>query len=707
VDRVEVQEQTSDGRFGGLCEDGFVYNFEVKQYHTYVANGLIVHNCHHAPSNSYKKIIDYFSSAKILGVTATPDRADEKAMGQVFDSVAFLYEIEDAIRDGYLCEVTCSRIEIAGLDLSSVKTTAGDLNQGELDKVMAIEEVLLGVADATIREAGKRQTVVFTTSVANAERLAEIMNRYRPKNDPIAMDVNGKTETLIRRDRLERFQRGEFQFLVNVQIATEGWDCPTAACIAMARPTKSRSLYAQCVGRGLRPHLSKPDGCIAEGQRVLTDIGLVRIEDVTTAMKVWDGVDFVDHGGAILRGEREVITYAGLTATPDHEVWTQEGWKAIGECSEQQVSISITGHGRIPVREASGHFRRGVESRERKPSVPDGEMLGMWDREANGPLQLGERNCPHEDEPSRAKSACLSPEASGSELFRRDAATTRGAHDRGRDAGSLEGKFEEKVQTRVWDILNAGPLRRFTVEGLLVHNCLILDFVGNSGRHQLSSALDILGGKYTEDEEEIAQELVKKNPGMKARDALDQAHAQAERLKRETEEAAKRAAIKAKAIYTKSTVNPFGVFHMDVEREMAISDRFGGRPPSEKQLACLERAKIPIPAGCTAQLASKLIGTMIKRRAEHLATFGQLKTLQKYGVNDVNVSFDTASSIITAINVNGWKPLPFAKLDALLAKGNPHHPFKTEHSVSLDTVASAPSQSPGELAMLDKVFDDF
>jgi hypothetical protein len=271
----------------------------------------------------------------------------------------------------------------------------------------------------------------------------------------------------------------------------------------------------------------------------------------------------------------------------------------------------------------------------------------------------------------------------------------------------LEGKFEEKVQTRVWDILNAGPLRRFTVEGLLVHNCLILDFVGNSGRHQLSSALDILGGKYTEDEEEIAQELVKKNPGMKARDALDQAHAQAERLKRETEEAAKRAAIKAKAIYTKSTVNPFGVFHMDVEREMAISDRFGGRPPSEKQLACLERAKIPIPAGCTAQLASKLIGTMIKRRAEHLATFGQLKTLQKYGVNDVNVSFDTASSIITAINVNGWKPLPFAKLDALLAKGNPHHPFKTEHSVSLDTVASAPSQSPGELAMLDKVFDDF
>jgi len=64
-----------------------------------------------------------FCDAKVLGVTATPDRADEKAMGQVFDSVAFLYEIEDAINDGYLCDVRCSRIEIAGLDLSNVKTT--------------------------------------------------------------------------------------------------------------------------------------------------------------------------------------------------------------------------------------------------------------------------------------------------------------------------------------------------------------------------------------------------------------------------------------------------------------------------------------------------------------------------------------------------------------------------------------------------------
>jgi superfamily II DNA or RNA helicase len=444
---------------------------------------VMIDEAHHSPATSYQRVIDYFGSAKILGVTATPDRADEKAMGQIFDSVAFLYEIEDAIRDGYLCDVTCSRITIAGLDLSTVKTVAGDLNQGQLDAIMKVEENLLAVADATMREAGDRKTVVFTTSVDNAKRLAEIMNRHRRD---CARSVDGKTEIFERRGLLADFDDGKFQFLTNVGIATEGWDCPSVACVAMARPTKSRALYAQCVGRGLRPHPSKPDGC------------------------------------------------------------------------------------------------------------------------------------------------------------------------------------------------------------------LILDFVGNSGKHKLASALDVLGGKYTEDEEEIAQELVAKHPGMKARDALDQAHALAERQKREAEEAAKRTAIKARAIYSKSTIDPFGVFHLDVHREMEIADRFGGRPPSEKQLACLENMKIPVPAGCTAQLASKLIGTSIKRRELNLATFGQLKMLQKYGVNEVNVSFKGASTIIDAIAKNNWKPLPFSRLDAILGQ-----------EVKPAPVAAAPTpRPPSQTLPTDADYDD-
>jgi DNA or RNA helicases of superfamily II len=416
---------------------------------------VLCDEAHHAPAPSYRRVFDYFADAKLWGCTATPDRADEKAMGQVFDSVAFLYEIEDAINDGYLCDVRCSRIEIAGLDLSNVKTVAGDLNQGELDAVMAVEEVLLGVADATMREAGTRKTVLFTTSVANADKLAEILNRHRKD---CAKTVNGKTEMRERRDVLADFQEGKFQFLSNVGIATEGWDCPTAACIAIARPTKSRALYSQMAGRGLRPHPSKPDGC------------------------------------------------------------------------------------------------------------------------------------------------------------------------------------------------------------------LILDFCGNSGRHKLASALDVLGGRYTEEEEELAQEIVAKNPGMKARDAIDQAHAQTEREKAKTEEAAKRAAIRAHAIYSKQTVDPFGVFHMNVDRERELAERFGGKIASDKQMKLLEKLKIPLQTGCTSQLASKLISTAFIRRDKHLATFSQLRTLQKYGIKEINIGFSRASEIIDAIAKNRWQPLPFQQLDSLLGR---------------------------------------
>jgi superfamily II DNA or RNA helicase len=417
---------------------------------------IMVDEAHHACAATYRRVLDYFPDAKIIGVTATPDRADEKAMGQVFDSVAFLYEIENAINDGYLCDVRCSRIEIAGLDLSSVKTVAGDLNQGDLDKVMAIEEVLLGVADATIREAGDRRTLLFTTSVANADRLAEIMNRHR---EGCAMAVNGKTEIDERRSILRAHQSGDYQFLVNCAITTEGYDDPAISCVAIARPTKSRALYTQMAGRGLRIFPGKSD-------------------------------------------------------------------------------------------------------------------------------------------------------------------------------------------------------------------CLLLDFCGNSGRHKLARALDVLGGRYTEEEEEIAQKLVKNQPGMRARDALDAAHEQAEREKKLAEEAAKRAAIKAKAIYSKHDVNPFGVFHMDVRQEQELSERFGGKVASEKQLACLAKFKIPVPPGCTSQLASKLISTAIVRSQKDLASFNQLKTLQKYGVTDINIGFKTASNVIDAIAKNGWKPLPFTKLDSILHGGS-------------------------------------
>ena len=217
---------------------------------------VIVDEAHHAVSPSYRKVLDHFTGAKVLGVTATPDRSDESAMGQVFESVAFVYDIQDGIRDQWLVPVSCQMVHVAGVDLSAVKTTAGDLNQGQLDAVMASEEALHGIARPTLELAGDRRTILFTTSVDNAHRLAEVLNRYRAGS---ARAVDGETSKDDRRAILRDHKAGAYQFLCNVGVLTEGYDDPGVSCIAMGRPTKSRALYTQCIGRGLRPAPGKTD----------------------------------------------------------------------------------------------------------------------------------------------------------------------------------------------------------------------------------------------------------------------------------------------------------------------------------------------------------------------------------------------------------------------------------------------------------------
>jgi superfamily II DNA or RNA helicase len=210
---------------------------------------IVTDEAHHAPSASYRAIYQAFPGARHLGLTATPDRHDEKAMGLVFDSVAYVYEIRDAIKDGFLCPIRALSVQVEAIDLRTVGTVAGDLNQGELDAIMSAEEALHGVVGAALEHAGDRRTIVFTTSVENAHRLAEIANRYRPD---CARAVDGGTDAMSRRTVLRDHQAGAYQFLFNVGVLTEGYDDPRVSCIVLGRPTSSRSLYAQMAGRGLR-----------------------------------------------------------------------------------------------------------------------------------------------------------------------------------------------------------------------------------------------------------------------------------------------------------------------------------------------------------------------------------------------------------------------------------------------------------------------
>jgi len=213
---------------------------------------VVVDEAHHATAKSYRRVIDYYRqnpACRILGVTATPDRNDEEALGQIFDTVAYDYEIIDAIHDGWLTPITQRAVAVDGLDFSGIRTTAGDLNGADLARVMEYEEALHGIATPTIELAAGRKTLVFAASVAHAERLTEIFNRHAPG---CAEFVTGKTPKDRRRQIFQAYADGDLQILVNVGVATEGFDEPGIQVVAMARATKSRSLYAQMAGRGTR-----------------------------------------------------------------------------------------------------------------------------------------------------------------------------------------------------------------------------------------------------------------------------------------------------------------------------------------------------------------------------------------------------------------------------------------------------------------------
>jgi superfamily II DNA or RNA helicase len=217
---------------------------------------VVVDEAHHAAAKSYRNVLERFASSKILGVTATPDRGDGKALGEIFESVAFSYDMRQAIRDAFLVPITARRVLVGDLDLSSIRSHHGDFDQAELGKVLADEKVLHGVVAPLLELAGSRKTLVFGVDVAHAHALAEMLNRYRPA---CAIAIDGSASTAERGAALALWRRGQFQFLVNCALFTEGFDEPSCACIAMARPTQSRALYTQMLGRGTRLHDGKRD----------------------------------------------------------------------------------------------------------------------------------------------------------------------------------------------------------------------------------------------------------------------------------------------------------------------------------------------------------------------------------------------------------------------------------------------------------------
>ena len=211
---------------------------------------IIIDEAHHAITEGYRRVIGHFPDARLLGVTATPDRGDLRDLGEVFHSLAYEYTLPRAIKDGYLVPIKALTVPLK-LDISSVGTQAGDYKPGELDT--ALDPYLYQIADEMQKSCADRKTVVFLPLIKTSQKFTQILNEKGFR----AAEVHGSSED--RSEILADFSAGKYNVLCNSMLLTEGWDCPAVDCVIVLRPTKIRSLYCQMVGRGTRPSPGKKD----------------------------------------------------------------------------------------------------------------------------------------------------------------------------------------------------------------------------------------------------------------------------------------------------------------------------------------------------------------------------------------------------------------------------------------------------------------
>lgn len=204
---------------------------------------IIIDEAHHCLSDGYQRVLHHFENAKVLGVTATPDRGDMRNLGNYFESLAYEYTLPRAIKDGYLSPIKALTIPLK-LDLSSVGIQTGDFKTSDLGN--ALDPYLYQIADEMKKYCRDRKTVVFLPLVKTSQKFMNILN----ENGFHAAEVNGDSKD--RSEVLKDFENDKYNVLCNSMLLTEGWDCPSVDCIVVLRPTKVRSLYSQMVGRGTR-----------------------------------------------------------------------------------------------------------------------------------------------------------------------------------------------------------------------------------------------------------------------------------------------------------------------------------------------------------------------------------------------------------------------------------------------------------------------
>lgn len=251
--------------FGEGCDECF--DGKVKRFTRFNPRdfGLIVcDEFHHFTAKSNRNVMAWFAQnplQKTLGVTATPQREDKAGLHNICDSVAYTMELREAIDEGWLVPIKQKFITVEGLDISKVEVRAGKLNEGQVEAAFLgtdeeEERRLHSIVKPTIDEAAGRKTLVFAAGKEHANKLASCFAAHGVEAGVVVED----TDPGERAELISKYSYGDLQVLVNCMVFTEGFDAPATEIIANCRPTKSKSLYLQIIGRGTRPLAGVVDG---------------------------------------------------------------------------------------------------------------------------------------------------------------------------------------------------------------------------------------------------------------------------------------------------------------------------------------------------------------------------------------------------------------------------------------------------------------
>jgi len=246
----------------------------------------------HNAVGQIKKIIDKLNpNIKIIGLTATPLNPEMK---KVFHGIIYEKSILEMIKNNYLCEPKAIYV-YSDVDLSNVKTLAGEFNQRQLEDAVNTDNRNNTIVDAYLKYASDRKfTIVFASGISHAR---DICQSFKDR-DIICDYVDSTIEDSKRELVINNFKQGKLPVIVNVGVLTTGFDHPETDCIIMSRPTKSKILYTQIIGRGLRTSEGKSN-CL-----VIDVVDIVRKHDLMTMTDIF-GVEIKDQETLTEAIERE------------------------------------------------------------------------------------------------------------------------------------------------------------------------------------------------------------------------------------------------------------------------------------------------------------------------------------------------------------------------------------------------------------------